>query len=138
MIRRALLAWLAVPLLGGVLLAGCGGSSTSTSQSTSTPAATTPAATTNSGSTGTTTPSGVSAAATQQAIETCKKEVRTTTTLPASSKTKLEGVCEKAANGNTPEVRKAIKDICEEAVNKASLPQAAKEQGLAACRIQTK
>jgi hypothetical protein len=137
MTRRAV-AWLAVPLLGAALLAGCGGGSTTTSQSSSTPAATSTAGTTSSGSTGTNTSGGASPAATQQAIETCKHEVQRTTTLPASSKSKLEGVCEKAANGNTPEVRKAIREICEEAVNKASLPKFAKEQGLAACRSQTK
>jgi hypothetical protein len=137
MIRRAV-AWLAVPLLGGALLAGCGGSSGTSTQSTSTPAATTTQGTGTSGSTGTSTSSGGSAAAPQQAIDACKREIRAATTLSAKSKAKLESLCAKAASGNTPEVKSAVRAVCEEAVNNAALSKAAKEQGLAACRSQTK
>jgi hypothetical protein len=137
MIRRPV-AWLTVTLLGGALLAGCGGSSTSSSQSSSTPPATTTAATSTAGSTGTTTSAARSPAATQQAIEACKHRVQAATGLPASSKARLEGICAKAASGNTPEVKKAVGELCQEAVNRSGLPKSAKEEALATCRSRTK
>lgn len=142
MIRRPL-AWLAVSLLGAVLLAGCGSSAT-TSKSSSTPAATTTATTTTSGAGGTTTStgatsgSGATAAATQRSIEACRQRVQSASTLSATSKSKLEGLCAKAASGNTPEVKKVVREICEEAVNRATLPASSKEQALATCRSRTK
>lgn len=132
MIRRPV-AWLALSLLGAILLAGCGSSSTTTNQSTSTPAATTNATTA-----GATSPSGASTIATQAAIEACKRQIQTASTLSASSKSRLEGLCVKAASGNTPEVKKAVREVCEETVNKSPLPAVGKEQALATCRSRTK
>jgi hypothetical protein len=96
---------LAVAILLGALLAGCGGSSsTTTSHSIS------------------------------QAVETCKREIQAATTLPASSKSKLEAVCAEAATGNTTAVKRAVREACEEAINRSSLPTATKAAALVACR----
>jgi predicted outer membrane protein len=109
MIRRPV-RWLAVALLLGVLLAGCGGSaSTSTAP-----------------------------LAAAQAVETCKREIQAATTLTASSKSKLEAVCARAAAGDTTAVKKAVREVCEEAIKGSPLPAAAKEQALAACKSRTK
>jgi hypothetical protein len=136
MIRRPA-TWLAVALLGGCLLAGCGSSSKSTS--TSTPTATTtgsaPAGTTTSTGSTATSPAG---AATAQAIEACKHQVQSSTALPPNSKAKLEAVCSQAANGNTPAVKQAVREVCEEAINKSQLPSFAKSKALATCRSRTK
>ena len=122
--------WLALPLLLGVLLAGCGGSgSTTTGQSTSAPS---------SSSSATSSTSATAPLATAQAVETCKREIQAATTLTASSKSKLEAVCAKAAAGNTTAVKKAVREVCEEAINSSPLPAAAKEQALAACKSRTK
>jgi hypothetical protein len=136
MIRRPV-AWLALLLLAGALLAGCGSGSstttatTTTSQSTSTPAATAPAG----GSTAPTTPSGTSAIASPQAVDACKQAIRSQKTLPPNAKSKLEAVCVKAANGDTAAVRKAAREVCEEVINRSPVPAgASKDQALAACR----
>jgi hypothetical protein len=127
MIRRPV-GLVSLALLLGALLAGCGGgSATTTSQSTSTPS-----------STSTTATSGAASVATAQAVETCKREIQAATTLSASSKSKLEGLCAQAATGNSTAVKKAVREVCEEAINKSSLPAVAKEQALAACRSRTK
>jgi DNA transposition AAA+ family ATPase len=76
--------------------------------------------------------------ATPQAVETCKREIQAATTLPASSKSKLEAVCAKAAAGETTAVKNAVREVCEEAINKSSLPAATREPALAACRSKTK
>jgi hypothetical protein len=123
--------WLAAPLLLGALLAGCGGSGTTAGQSTSAPSS-------SSSATSSTPPSGASSAAAAQAVETCKREIQAATTLPASSKSKLEAVCARAAEGSTTAVKKAVREVCEEAINKAPLPAAAKEPALAACRSKIK
>jgi NAD(P)H-hydrate repair Nnr-like enzyme with NAD(P)H-hydrate dehydratase domain len=133
MIRRPV-TWLAVLLLGGALLAGCGSSSTTTSQSTSTPAATTAGS-----SSGTTaTPGGAAAIATPQAVEACKHAIQAQQSLPASSKSKLEAVCARAATGDTAAVKQAAREVCEEVVNRSPVPAFAKEQAIAACKSRTK
>lgn len=122
-------------LLLGVLLAGCGGSSsTATPQSTSAPSSSSSATS----STSTTAPTSSAPLATAQAVETCKREIQAATTLTASSKSKLEAVCAKAAAGNTTAVKKAVREVCEEAITSSPLPATAKEQALAACKSRTK
>jgi hypothetical protein len=134
MIRRPV-RWLAVTLLLGALLAGCGGSaSTSTGQSTSAPSSSSSATS----STSTAAPSASGPSATAQAVETCKREIQAATTLTASSKSKLEAVCARAAAGDTTAVKKAVREVCEEAIKGSPLPAAAKEQALAACKSRTK
>ncbi len=129
------LAWLLAALVGGALLAGCGSSgSSSSSQSNSTPAATssTPAgsAGTSTSGTGTTASSGGAVA-----VAACKQAIQEESSLPASAKHKLEGVCNKAASGNAAEVRKAAEEVCAEVVKSSSVPSGpAKEEALAACK----
>jgi hypothetical protein len=118
-----------------LLVAGCGGgSSTTASQSTKPPAAT---ATT----TGTSTTPSPSASSTSgsakvaQAIAACKSEIKAQSTLPASAKSKLEGICSKVAKGDKKAVRAVAREVCEEVIHGASLPAGAtREQALAACR----
>jgi len=127
MIRRTPL--LVAALVVAAIIGGCGSSSSSTTSTAST------AATPSTASTGTTTTPVLSGAAAAQAIEICKKEIQSQSTLPASSKSKLEAVCEKAANGDTTAVKKAAQEVCEEVVNASPIPSgSAKEQALAACK----
>jgi len=136
--RRSLLI---VPLLCGALVAGCGSSSSTTSSSTTTttskPAtSSTAAATTATSPTGTTSAtSTVSAATLAQAVATCKSAVQKATTLSASVKAKLEGICNKAASGDLAGARTAAREVCVEVVNATPIPSsAAKQQALAACK----
>jgi hypothetical protein len=132
--------WLPAALLGAALLAGCGsGTSTTTnSQSSPTPAATGQAgattATTSTG--GATTPKVAGNPATiQAAVAACKHEIQALATMPASSKAKLEAVCEKVARGDTSSVHQAGREVCEEVINSSPLPSgAAKDKALATCR----
>jgi len=118
-------SWLAALLLPAALIAGCG-SSSSSSSSTSTPAA----STTSTGGVSAVPPADVAAA-----VAACKKEIQTQSTLPASAKTKLEGVCEKAAKGDGEAVKKAAREVCEEVIKNSPIPAgAAQEQALAACK----
>jgi NAD(P)H-hydrate repair Nnr-like enzyme with NAD(P)H-hydrate dehydratase domain len=133
MIRRAVTS-LAVAFLLGTLLAACGSSSTTTGQSISVA----PASTGATGSTSTTAPSGAASAVTPQAVEACKHEIQAAPTLSEKSKSKLEAVCATAAAGNTTAVKKAVREVCEEAINKSPLPAVAKEPALASCRSRTK
>jgi len=127
--KRTSTAWLAVALAGGVFVAGCGSSST-TSQTTSQPAATSPAA-----STATGTPSVPSTQAGLAAVAACKAAIQAQSVLPSSAKAKLEGVCSKAASGDQAAVKKVAQEICEEVINRSPVPPgSAREQALAACK----
>ncbi len=120
---------LAAALAAAALLAGCGGSSKSSSSSSAAPgAAGSATSTSTAGSTAGSTPAGAAA------ITACKQAIQAQTTLPASSKAKLEAVCGKAASGDQAAVRKAAKEVCEEVINKASIPSSAKERALQTCR----
>ena len=125
--------WLIVALMGAALLAGCGGgsSSTASSQSTSTPSATTPAPATTSPTPTTTGTGGLSV---QQAVASCRSVVKRATTLPANLKAKVEGICNKAANGDVAGARAAAKEVCLEVINSYPIPAGpSKDQALAAC-----
>lgn len=125
---RKLSTWLLVVLVGGVLIAGCGSSSSSSSKST--PAPTTSSSTSSSSQSG-----GASNPAVAEAVARCKQGVQAAPTLSSSTKGKLEGICDKAANGDPEEVRKAAQEVCTEVVNASPLPAgSAKEQALAACK----
>jgi hypothetical protein len=135
--RRTLTTWLTVALIGGAFIAGCGSSSksTSTSQTASTAATSTPAAapTTSTGATATG-GSGATGAALQAAVALCKQNVQAQPTISASTKGKLEALCNKAASGNPTTLRKIGQEVCDELVNATAAPGAAKEQALAACK----
>jgi hypothetical protein len=135
---RQLSTWLVVALVG-VLIAGCGSSSNSTSSSqTSSPPATSSAAGTTS-STPATTPSvptslPTTAAGVAQAVAVCKSVIQRDPTLSSSLKAKVEGICNKASNGDLAGARAAAKEVCAEVINASPIPAAAKAQALAACQ----
>ncbi len=117
-----------VVLLCGVLVAGCGSSSSSTtsgSTSTSAPATTSKSATT--------TPN-VATAGIAQYVAACKQVIKHEPTLSADVKSKVEGICNKAADGDLEGARKAAKEVCIEVVNASPIPAAAKAQAVAACK----
>jgi hypothetical protein len=137
MIRRRS-SWLLGALACALLVVGCGGGgSTTASQSAKPPvtSATTTTATTPSTTSSTTAPSTPSSAKVAQAIAACKSEIRTQSTLPASAKSKLEGICSKVAKGDKKAIRAVAREVCEEVIHGASLPAGpSREQALAACR----
>ena len=55
-------------------------------------------------------------------------------TLSADVKAKVEGICNKAADGDIEGARKAAKEVCIEVVNASPIPAAAKSQAVAACK----
>jgi len=132
---------LAAALLCGALVAGCGSSSSpSSSGSTASTAATTTSAPSTQASTATTSaspssaPSGASAAGVAQYVAICKEIVQREPTLPANVKSKVEGICAKAANGDLAGARAAAKEVCVEVINASPIPTAAKEKALAECK----
>jgi hypothetical protein len=128
-------SWLIGLFLCAALIAGCGSSSSTTSSQSSTPAATSSTPATTSTSTTSSSPSAVPPANVAAAVATCKAQIEAQSTLPAGAKTKLEGVCEKAAKGDTAAVKAAAREVCEEVIKNAALPAgAAQEQALAACK----
>jgi hypothetical protein len=140
---RQLSTWLVVALVG-VFIAGCGSSSSSTSSSQSSAAtattSSTPAAGGTTSTSGTTTTPSVptsvptTAAGVAQAVAACKSIIQSEPTLSSSLKAKVEGICNKAANGDLAGARTAAKEVCAEVINASPIPAAAKAQALAACR----
>jgi hypothetical protein len=145
--------WLVV-VLAGVLIAGCGSSSTPTTKSTSpattatatptttsptTTTTTTPASTTKS-TAPTSTPNiptsiPTTAAGVAEDVAVCKSIIQSEPTLAASVKAKVEGICNKAAHGNLAGARAAAKEVCVEVINASPIPSGpAKEKALAACK----
>jgi hypothetical protein len=147
MIRRQS-TWLVVAL-AGVLIAGCGSSSTPTTKSTSpattatatptTTTTTTPATATKS-TAPTSTPNvptsiPTTAAGVAEDVAVCKSIIQSEPTLAASVKAKVEGICNKAAHGNLAGARAAAKEVCVEVINASPIPSGlAKEKALAACK----
>ncbi len=136
---------LAVALLSGALFAGCGSSGSSSTSSSSTPAASTPStqaattastpstqASTATASTPSTTPS--TAAGVAEYVAICKEIVQREPTLSSAVKSKVEGICAKAASGDTAGARAAAKEVCVEVINASPIPTAAKEKALAECK----
>jgi hypothetical protein len=118
--------WLIAALLCGALLAGCG-SSTSGSTTTTTVTA--------SSTSGPSSSSGAAGIVDSVAVADCKKAIKAQTVLSANAKGKLEGVCEQAGKGNTAPLKKVEREICEEAVDKSTIPGVGKAEAAAACRI---
>jgi hypothetical protein len=136
---------LVLALAGGALLAGCGGSnSTSSSNSTSVtqPASTVASTGTTSTSpttTATSTPNiptsiPTTAAGVAEAVAVCKSIIQREPTLSSSLKAKVEGICNKAAHGNLAAARAAGKEVCAEVINASPIPAVAKSEALAACQ----
>jgi len=139
---------LAVTLLCGALMAGCGSSnsSTTTSTATTTPAKTSSAAATtpttapkSSTSTASTTPTQPAAGTVPGATaaeyeDACKSIITHEPTIESSLKSKLEGICSKAANGDLAGARAAAKQVCVEVIKSTPIPAADKEKALAACK----
>jgi hypothetical protein len=124
--------WMAVALAGGVLAAGCG-SSTSTSSTSTTQSTTTVAASTVAG--GSTAPATVDSAAIQQAVAACKHGVQAATSISASTKAKIENICNKASNGDLSAAREAARELCVEIVNSSPLPSGSiKEDAINRCK----
>jgi len=69
-----------------------------------------------------------------QYVALCKSIVARAPTLSASVKTKVEGICAKAASGDTEGARKAAKEVCVEVVNASPVTGSTKEKALAACK----
>src|ERR1700694_793133 len=124
---RKLYTWLVVAFAGGALIAGCGSSSTSTSTQTapgaetSTPAGATStptgAASTTAG--GTTAPSSGATgkrrppeAKALKSAAICRQTIDAQPAISASAKSKLAGMCEKAATGDTIALHKAAQEAC--------------------------
>lgn len=132
---------LAAALLCGALLAGCGSSSSSSSSSsttastpastaTSTPAATGTTSTSPTTTTGATAPTGNVA----EYVAICKSIIERVPTLSASVKSKVEGICTKAAHGDAAGARAAAKEVCVEVIDASPISGAEKERALAACK----
>jgi hypothetical protein len=149
-VRR--LSSLALTLLCGALIAGCGSSSSNTGSATtsSTPAQTSsattssqkasttptsPASTSSTASTPSTTPAvtgGTGGAA--QYADICKSIIQHEPTLSGSLKGKLEGICAKAADGNLAAAQAAARQVCVEVINATPIPTADKAKALADCK----
>jgi hypothetical protein len=134
---RTLFTWLLIPLAAGVLLAGCG-SSSSSSTSGSTPSTTT---TTTPSTTTTTTPSTTTATGTIKsstaatAVESCKRGAKAIPTLSSSTRSKIEAICEKAGTGDVAATRVAAREVCEAIVKASPLPEgSAKQHAIARCK----
>lgn len=137
---------LAAALLCGALLAGCGsssnstGSSGSTASTAATTATTTPAASTQaSTATTSTSPSSIissaaSATGVAEYVAICKEIIQKDPTLPANVKSKVEGICAKAAAGDLAGARTAAKEVCVEVIDASPISTAAKEKALAECK----
>ncbi len=128
-------------------MAGCGSSNSSTTTSTaatttaetSSAAATTPTTASKSPTstpTATTKPSQptVAGAATAEYATVCKSIITHEPTLESSLKSKLEGICSKAADGDLAGARAAAKQVCAEVIKSTPIPAADKEKALAACK----
>lgn len=100
-------------LLAAAVIAGCGGTApTATSAPAPEPAS----------------PAGAAA------VAACRQAVAAQSSLPASTRAKLEGECEKAAGGDTAAVKKVAREVCEEAVRSAGVPAPLLEKALGTCR----
>lgn len=105
--NKKLCMLLVVALSSLMLVAGCGDDE----ETTPTPG----------GGTTTTAPSGGGSSTgnaqadetIKAAVEQCKSSVTAVPNLKPETKTKLEGICEDAANGDQEAVKKATREVCE-------------------------
>jgi hypothetical protein len=101
-----------VVLVVGALIAGCGGSSSST-QTFSVAHA----------------PEAV-----QKAFLLCQHVIRLAPYLSASDKATLEGACTKGANGGTEKAQNAFRLVCEEVIKTTPTSVTERERARAGCR----
>lgn len=69
----------------------------------------------------------------QQILAECQAVIHRAPTLSASTKVRVEGICNKAASGDVAGARAAAKEVCVEVINASPVPAVAKQQALAAC-----
>jgi glucose/arabinose dehydrogenase len=132
-------AWISTALLCGVLLAGCGSSSSTTSTTSSTPAASTqpaPASTATSTASSATTPTPTTIAPTTstQAAATICKSTAAKASIPANLKAKVEEICHDYATGNSAKALQKGREVCTEAVEAIPGNTAAKQKALENCK----
>ncbi|HTD09464.1 MAG TPA: hypothetical protein VK680_11270 [Solirubrobacteraceae bacterium] len=65
----------------------------------------------------------------------CKLIIAREPTLAASTKSKVEGICSKAAAGNLAGARTAAKEVCVEVIRASPIPTAQKTKDIAACKL---
>ncbi len=127
--------WLVAVVIGSMFIAGCGSSSSSSSTSSSPAATSSTPASTGTTSTSSTTPNPAGSAAVADAVAECRSVIKEAPTLGASTKAKVEAICNKAADGDLAGARAAAKEVCEEVINASPIPAGAiKEHALAACK----
>jgi len=107
---------LAVILAGATLVAGCGSSSSNTSQSVST--------------------SNETSVAGSEDVATCKHTIQSQKGLSATDKAKLEQICDRAASGNPATMQQVAHEACVELVNDSQVPKGvSKQEALAICNV---
>jgi hypothetical protein len=120
------------------LIAGCGssGSSGSSSSSSSGSSAATSGST---ASSSTATTGAAKAPGVAAAVAQCKHGVNVLPTLSATTKHRLESICDKAASGDAKAAREASREACEEIVKASPLPAgAARDHALEGCKAAEK
>jgi hypothetical protein len=69
------------------------------------------------------------------AVAECKSVIKEAPTLGASTKAKVEAICNKAADGDLAGARTAAKEVCVEVINASPIPAGSvREHALAACK----
>lgn len=71
--------------------------------------------------------------AVKAAVENCKSSLSAVPNIKPDTKTKLEKICEDAANGDAEAVKKATKDVCEAIVVDTVPDGPAQDQAKEAC-----
>jgi len=127
---RSPLAVLAASLLAAAVLGGCGRGSKSTVQSTS-PATTT---TSTPGTTGATS----AILTTQQALETCQREIHEASKLLLDQGSAIEAACaSNVSAGSMTKVQKPTRELCEGAIKETSQSKSVIDRTLVECRNRT-
>jgi ABC-type phosphate transport system substrate-binding protein len=140
MFRKPFLVLMMSAAATGLVMAGCGSSSHTTPAAASA-GSTTGGASSTTSSTAASSSSGSGSSssnpAVAQAVAACKASINSATQLPAADKTKLTGLCDKAASGDVNGVKKIAAEVCKDIVNAdvpSSAPSSIKDQALAACK----
>ena len=126
-------------LLGALLLtaslaaAGCGDDNSSSSDSGATTAATSAPADTTSTDDSTAT-GAADDPRVKAAVQRCKDSIDQNQQIKDDVKGDLKGICDKAANGNSEDLKKAIKEVCVKIVESSVPEGAARDQAKSACQ----
>jgi hypothetical protein len=70
----------------------------------------------------------------REGVASCKQTVDQAQGLSASVKEELEGICDKAAEGDESAVRKATQDVCVKIVEENTPARSARYQAVADCK----